>query len=61
MVAVQHAKEKGEILTGLLYMKPETSDLHEILHTTDRPLNTLSEAELCPGSASLDKFNGALR
>ena len=25
MIAVQHAKQKGEILTGLLYMEPETS------------------------------------
>jgi len=61
MIAVQKAKEKGEILTGLLYMEPETKKLHDILNTTDRPLNTLSEADLSPGSAALEKLNAALR
>jgi 2-oxoglutarate ferredoxin oxidoreductase subunit beta len=61
MIAVQHAKEKGEILTGLLYMQPETEDLQEILHTSARPLNSLTQAELCPGSAALEKLNAALR
>jgi 2-oxoglutarate ferredoxin oxidoreductase subunit beta len=61
MIAVQNAKEKGEILTGLLYMEPETKKLHDILNTTDRALNTLSEADLTPGSAALEKLNAALR
>jgi hypothetical protein len=26
-----------------------------------RPLNTLTEAELCPGRAALDKLNASLR
>lgn len=59
--AVQHARVKGEILTGLLYIDPETTDLHKMIETNDRPLNSLSEAELCPGSTALAKLNASLR
>ncbi|MFN6963450.1 MAG: 2-oxoacid:ferredoxin oxidoreductase subunit beta [Pyrinomonadaceae bacterium] len=61
MTAVQRSKQKGEILTGLLYMHPEAADLHNVLNTADRPLNSLTERELCPGSAALAKLNAALR
>ncbi|HUZ71646.1 MAG TPA: 2-oxoacid:ferredoxin oxidoreductase subunit beta [Stellaceae bacterium] len=55
----QHAA--GEIVTGLLYVDPEAHDLHDHLNTVAPPLNTLGEAELCPGSAALDKLNASLR
>ncbi len=61
MNAVLNSKLKGEILTGLLYMLPETGDLHQMLQTSDRPLNSLSQSELCPGSATLAKINESLR
>ncbi len=61
MNAVLNSKLKGEILTGLLYMVPETDDLHEMLQTSDRPLNSLSQADLCPGSDTLSKINESLR
>ena len=52
---------KGQIVTGLLYVAAEAEDLHGNLNTVEAPLNTLSEKELCPGSAVLDKFNASLR
>lgn len=61
MNAVLNSKLKGEILTGLLYLNPDTSDLHDLIQTSDRPLNSLSQAELCPGSETLDKINASLR
>jgi 2-oxoglutarate ferredoxin oxidoreductase subunit beta len=61
MMAVQNAKKKGEILTGLLYVDPESSDLHDILQTSKTPLNKLTKAQLCPGSAALESINAALR
>ncbi len=61
IIAVQKAKQKGEILTGLLYLDPESSDLHNILKTSDRPLNALTKDELCPGSDALSKLNASLR
>ena len=48
-------------MTGLLYVDPDAEDLHSYLHTTARPFNELTEAELCPGAAALDKLNASLR
>jgi 2-oxoglutarate ferredoxin oxidoreductase subunit beta len=59
--AVKHAQKRGELLTGLLYIDEETRDLHEILGTTEQPLNTLREAELCPGSGVLEAINKSLK
>ena len=58
---LQERHAAGEIVTGLLYMDPEPRDLHDQLGTVDTPLNRLTEAELCPGSAGLDAFNAARR
>jgi len=59
--AVQTAKAKNEILTGLLYLNPNAQELHELLETSDKPLNTLTEPELCPGSATLEEINASFR
>jgi 2-oxoglutarate ferredoxin oxidoreductase subunit beta len=58
---LQHHAAKGQIVTGLLYVEHESEDLHAHLHTVERPLNALSEKELCPGQAALDKINASLR
>jgi 2-oxoglutarate ferredoxin oxidoreductase subunit beta len=59
--ALQRAKQTGEILTGLLYIDKDSSDLHEMLNTSDRRLNSLSKDDLCPGSEALAKLNASLR
>ena len=51
----------GEVVTGLLYVDESQQDLHGILETTERPLNALPMAELCPGSKALDQINARLR
>jgi 2-oxoglutarate ferredoxin oxidoreductase subunit beta len=51
----------GQVVTGLLYVDPEPEDLHRHFNTVDVPLNALSEKELCPGSAALDRINASLR
>ena len=61
ITAMQNAKKSGEILTGLLYIDPESGDLHQLLETSDQPLNTLTEKELCPGSDALKSINAGLR
>lgn len=58
--AMMSAKMKGEILTGLLYMEPDTTDLHHTLQTNNIPLNKLGSKELCPGSAALADINKEL-
>jgi 2-oxoglutarate ferredoxin oxidoreductase subunit beta len=59
--AMQNAKTTGEILTGLLFVDPETEDLHSMIETSDRPLNSFIESELCPGSSVLEKINASNR
>jgi 2-oxoglutarate ferredoxin oxidoreductase subunit beta len=59
--AVQNAKAKSEILTGLLYLNNDSQDLHELLQTSGRPLNTLNKSELCPGSEVLEEINAGFR
>jgi 2-oxoglutarate/2-oxoacid ferredoxin oxidoreductase subunit beta len=61
MTALQKAREKGEILTGLLYIEPESASLHDILKTSPLPLNTLKENVLCPGNEALEALNQSLR
>jgi 2-oxoglutarate ferredoxin oxidoreductase subunit beta len=56
----QHA-ERGEIVTGLLYLDPLATDLHASLNTSATPLNALDRDVLCPGAAALAKINAGLR
>jgi 2-oxoglutarate ferredoxin oxidoreductase subunit beta len=58
---MQRHQAKGEIVTGLLYVDPESEEMHDRLHTVERPLNALAEPDLCPGSAALGKVNASLR
>ena len=58
---LQERAAKGEVVTGLLYVQPDSQDLHEHLNTVETPLNQLSDRELCPGSVALDRINASLR
>ena len=51
----------GEIPTGLIYVDREAEELHDTMNTTLRPLNELTEAELCPGSKALGAINASMR
>lgn len=55
--AVQNAKLKNEILTGLLYINPDAVDLHSMINTSLKPLNSLTKEDLCPGSEVLKGIN----
>ncbi len=58
---VAEHQAKGEVVTGLLYVDSAARDLHEHLNTVDVPINSLQAAELCPGTATLDKINQSFR
>lgn len=58
---LEEAKENDRLLTGVIYVNPESQDTHDIIETTRRPLNSLTEEDLCPGSAALEKINESLR
>jgi 2-oxoglutarate ferredoxin oxidoreductase subunit beta len=53
--------EKGEMVTGLLYLDPTPKDMHQFLRTVDVPLNRLGVKELCPGSKVLETINDEYR
>ena len=60
LAAISHIhihQERGEVVTGLLYVDAEADDLHQHLNTVATPLNRLVEADLCPGSAALAALN----
>jgi 2-oxoglutarate ferredoxin oxidoreductase subunit beta len=61
MAYLAERQARGEVVTGLLYVDPEASDLHESLETVDTPLNALNGPELTPGASALDRINASLR
>lgn len=61
VTALHQARERGEILTGLLFMDKNSKDLHETIQSSASPLNQLKEDLLCPGSAALSAINADLR
>lgn len=58
---LQQSKRDGQILTGLLYIDPESEDLHDIIDTVDKPLNQLNEEDLWPGDGVLERLNDSFR
>jgi len=58
---VEAHRMKGEVVTGLLYVQEDPSDLHDMQNTVDVPLNTLGDDVLVPGSAALESFNQSMR
>jgi 2-oxoglutarate ferredoxin oxidoreductase subunit beta len=51
----------GEVVTGLLYVHPDSRDLHAALATVATPLNALGDADLVPGRGALASINAGLR
>jgi 2-oxoglutarate ferredoxin oxidoreductase subunit beta len=54
-------KVRGRLLTGLLYVNPDIMETHDIINSTLRPLNSLTEVDLCPGNDALQQINESLR
>jgi 2-oxoglutarate ferredoxin oxidoreductase subunit beta len=61
MSYMQSHQQRGEVVTGLLYVDPLARDLHIALNTVDQSLASLDKPQLCPGSAALAKLNASLR
>jgi 2-oxoglutarate ferredoxin oxidoreductase subunit beta len=58
---LQARQARGQVVTGLLYVDPGASDLHDSLQTVDTPLNQLETEDLVPGQAALETINAGLR
>ncbi len=58
---LERYKKRGEIATGVLYIDDREQDLHDLIGTTNQPLNEVPADALCPGSSALDAINDAHR
>jgi 2-oxoglutarate ferredoxin oxidoreductase subunit beta len=58
---IRERQQAGEVATGLLYLSPDSSDMHEQSNTVETPLVQLPYDQLCPGSAELEKLQKRFR
>jgi len=54
-------QNKGQVVTGLLYMSEQSKDLHDINKTVKQPLTTVPYEQLTPGAAALAKLQKRYR
>ncbi|MGB0494793.1 MAG: 2-oxoacid:ferredoxin oxidoreductase subunit beta [Kangiellaceae bacterium] len=59
--SLEDAKQRQQVLTGLLYLNTAQESTHDIINTSDKPLNSMTKEELCPGSKVLEAINESLR
>ena len=48
-------------MTGLLYISPDSQDIHDQNETVDVPLTQVPYEQLCPGSAELERLQRRFR
>jgi len=61
MSFIESRRAAGEVVTGLLYLHPDSTDMHDALETVAAPLNALTDADLVPGNGALAAVNASLR
>jgi 2-oxoglutarate/2-oxoacid ferredoxin oxidoreductase subunit beta len=58
---IRERQRAGEIVTGLLYISPESRDMHQQSETVGRALTSVPYEQLCPGSAALAELQEDFR
>src|SRR6187401_2825540 len=58
---IRSHQQAGEIVTGLLYISPDSKDVHDQNETVPAPLISLPHEQLCPGNDALQKLMGQFR
>jgi 2-oxoglutarate ferredoxin oxidoreductase subunit beta len=61
LTRMAEAHQKGEVLTGVLYVNTKAPNFIELLNMTDKPLATLPESAVRPPKSVLDECMEALR
>jgi 2-oxoglutarate ferredoxin oxidoreductase subunit beta len=61
MKYLQERQAAGEVVTGVLYVEPEPTDLHDYLNVVDQAAEPAERQELCPGAEALEQLNESLR
>jgi 2-oxoglutarate/2-oxoacid ferredoxin oxidoreductase subunit beta len=59
--AIRDHQSKGEVMTGLLYISPDSKDVHDQNETVTAPLYNLPHNQLCPGNDALQKLMAQFR
>lgn len=59
--AIQEYAQRDQILTGLLYVDPDSQDFHKAQRTVHQSLRDLAESDLCPGNRALGAINASLK
>src|SRR3954452_2924160 len=58
---IRERQKAAEVATGLLYLSPDSPDMHEQSNTVATPLVQVPYSELCPGGAELEKLQKRFR
>lgn len=58
---VREHQAKSEVITGLLYLSPESRDMHDQSDTIPMPLVDVPYEQLCPGNDELQKLQQRFR
>jgi 2-oxoglutarate ferredoxin oxidoreductase subunit beta len=61
LTALHEADQKGEVLTGVLYVDTGKPTFLDMLHLADEPLATLPESKIRPSKEALDQIMEELR
>ena len=56
MQRLYRANEKGQMLTGLVYLQPEKKSFMTLLNVVDEPLNLLPQSRTRPPKEALDEI-----
>lgn len=54
---LEEAREKRELLTGLIYVDTETPSMLDLFKLPEKPLNRMTGDEIRPGKEALDEVN----
>ena len=58
---IRERQKEREVLTGLLYMSPDSRDMAEQNEIVPGSLTDVPYEDLCPGRAELDKLQARFR
>lgn len=58
---LEEHRAKGEVVTGLLYLQENATEMHDTLGTCDQALATLPYEKLNPGTAALERIQSRWR
>ena len=58
---LEKQRDRGEIITGLLFIDPDVPDMHAQANTATRPLRDLPFEELNPGRKALAELMSDMR